>query len=216
MFVLAMSLEKLREEYTLGGLSEADLDPNPIRQFGLWMDQAVAANILEPNAMTLATAGADGRVSARMVLLKEFDSRGFVFYTSYSSAKARQMAENPYAALVFYWAELERQIRVEGTVSPIPREESEAYFRTRPRGSQLGAHASPQSSVIPDRCWLEHRVAGAADTFATLDVPLPEDWGGYRVNPVLFEFWQGRPCRLHDRLQYRLSAGIWLIERLSP
>jgi pyridoxamine 5'-phosphate oxidase len=151
-----------------------------------------------------------------MVLLKEFDSRGFVFYTSYLSAKARQLAENPYAALVFYWAELERQVRIEGTVTAIQREESEAYFRTRPRGSQIGAHASPQSSIIPDRCWLERRVAEAAQAFETSDVPLPATWGGYRLNPVLLEFWQGRPCRLHDRLQYRLSAGIWLIERLSP
>ena len=211
-----MSLDKLREEYTLAGLSEADLDPNPIRQFGLWMEQAVAAIVPEPNAMTLATANAAGRVSARMVLLKEFDSRGFVFYTSHSSAKARQMSENPYAALVFYWTELERQIRIEGMVEKVAREESEAYFHTRPRGSQIGAHASPQSSIIPDRAWLEGRVARLAAEFEGNEVPLPETWGGYRLKPVLFEFWQGRTNRLHDRLQYRSSAGIWLIERLSP
>jgi pyridoxamine 5'-phosphate oxidase len=211
-----MSLERIREEYTLAGLLEADLDPNPIRQFGLWMEQAVAANIPEPNAMALATADAEGRVSARMVLLKEFDSRGLVFYTNHSSAKARQMAENPYAALVFYWTELERQIRIEGAVEEVEREQAEAYFRTRPRGSQIGAHASPQSSIIPDRGWLERRVAGLTAEFDGQDVPLPDTWGGYRLKPVLFEFWQGRPSRLHDRLQYRLSAGIWLIERLSP
>jgi pyridoxamine 5'-phosphate oxidase len=211
-----MSLDKLREEYTLAGLSEADLDPNPIRQFGLWMEQAVAANVPEPNAMTLATADAEGRVSARMVLLKEFDSRGLVFYTNHASAKARQLAENPYAALVFHWSDLERQIRMEGTVEEVAREESEAYFRTRPRGSQISAHASPQSSIIPDRSWLERRVAALTAEFDGKDVPLPETWGGYRLKPVLFEFWQGRPSRLHDRLQYRLSAGIWLIERLSP
>ena len=211
-----MSLEKLREEYTLAGLSEADLDPNPIRQFGLWMEQAVAANVPEPNAMTLATANSEGRVSARMLLLKEFDSHGFVFYTSYSSPKARQLADNPHAALVFYWTELERQVRIEGTVEEIARRESEAYFRTRPRGSQIGAHASLQSSVIPDREWLDRRVARLAAEFNGRDVPLPDTWGGFRLKPALFEFWQGRASRLHDRLQYRLSGSIWLIERLSP
>jgi pyridoxamine 5'-phosphate oxidase len=211
-----MSVQQLREEYTLAGLSEEELNPDPIRQFGLWMEQAVASGVAEPNAMTLATATPEGRPSARMVLLKEFDERGFVFYTNYSSVKAEQLAANPFAALVFYWSELERQVRIEGEVTKVAKEESAAYFRVRPRASQIGAHASPQSARIANRSWLEDRFRQLSDAFEGSEVPLPEDWGGYRVRPEVVEFWQGRPSRLHDRLAYRRTENRWRIDRLSP
>ena len=202
------------------GLHKADLAPNPFQQFAVWFEAALALRerLVEPTAMTLATAGADGAPSARMVLLKGFDERGFVFYTNYDSAKARDLAENPRAALVFYWAPLERQVRLAGTVEPVTPEESQAYFDSRLRAARLGAWASRQSSVIPDRAALEAEFAETSARFADDEaIPLPPHWGGFRLAPESFEFWQGRPGRLHDRLRYtRQPDGAWLIERLAP
>jgi pyridoxamine 5'-phosphate oxidase len=212
-----MSVADLRKEYTLHGLSEADALPDPIEQFRAWFDAAVAAQLPEPNAMTLATATADGRPSARIVLLKDVDARGFVFFTNYQSRKGSELAENPYAALIFYWAELERQVRIEGVVAQIDPDESEAYFQSRPRGSRLGAWASAQSTVIAGREELERRLDEVTAAYADRVLPRPPHWGGYRVTPDVIEFWQGRPSRLHDRLRYTRNAdGGWVIERLSP
>jgi pyridoxamine 5'-phosphate oxidase len=214
-----MTIPRLRKEYRMAGLDRAALDPDPVAQFGRWFSEAVAAGLPEPNAMTLATASADGRPSARIVLLKGFDASGFVFYTSYSSRKGGELAANPLAALVFHWAPLERQVRVEGRVERTSREESEAYFRSRPLGSRLGAVASAQSRPIPGREVLEERVAELEARYGE-EVPLPDWWGGYRVRPEALEFWQGRPDRLHDRFRYtRPGPGpgaAWTIERLSP
>jgi pyridoxamine 5'-phosphate oxidase len=200
----------------LAGLSEADLDPNPIAQFGTWMQQALAANLREPNAMTLATVDADGRPSARIVLLKEFDSRGFVFYTNYGSRKGRELSADSHACLLFFWTDLERQVRIDGIATRVSREESEEYFRTRPPGSQIGAWASKQSSVLTSRESLEAEVERYTREFSGRDVPVPAWWGGYRVDPYALEFWQGRPSRLHDRLRYHRDADQWRIDRLSP
>ena len=212
-----MSLSDLRREYALAGLKESDLDSNPFRQFDKWFQQALAASLPEPNAMTLATATLDGKPSARVVLLKGFDEQGFVFFTNYESQKGRELAANPQAALVCYWTELERQVRISGQVSRVSAEESEAYFRSRPLGSQLGAWASQQSEVVGGRKILEDRLERLTQEYQTKPVPLPPYWGGYRVAPETIEFWQGRPNRLHDRLRYTLQSGCqWLIERLSP
>jgi pyridoxamine 5'-phosphate oxidase len=185
-------------------------------QFGRWFDDARAADLLEPSAMTLATATADGVPSARMVLLRGVDQRGFVFYTNYESRKAAELAANPRAALVFWWGALQRQVRVEGPVQPTSQEESAAYFRTRPPGSRLSAWASPQSRVIPGREVLDQRVAELAARHPDGDVPLPPFWGGYRLVPEVVELWQQRPDRLHDRLRYTRTPGGWRIERLAP
>lgn len=196
-------------------LDRDDLDPDPIRQFATWFRPVLARDV-GATVMTLATAGKDGRPSARTVLLKDFDERGFVFYTNYESPKARALTENPQAALVFHWAERERQVCVSGSVARVSNEESDAYFLTRPRGSQLGAWASPQSTVLASREEMDRLMAEAERRFAGRDVPRPAFWGGFRIAPAVMEFWQGRPDRLHDRFRYRKEDSRWVIERLAP
>jgi pyridoxamine 5'-phosphate oxidase len=207
----------LRRNYTRAGLDETEADPNPFNQFQTWFDQALSADLPEPNAMTLATATASGKPSARIVLLKGFDEEGFLFYTNYNSEKGQQLSANPWGALVFWWAELERQVRIEGRVEKVSTEESEAYFASRPFDSQLGAWASQQSEVISSRAVLEEKLAELEQKYEKQVVPKPPHWGGYRLSPTEFEFWQGRPSRLHDRLRYRQgSDDTWLRERLAP
>lgn len=210
------SIADLRQNYTLQTLNETDVDPNPIRQFQQWLEQAIVAQLPEPNAMTLATATRDGLPSARIVLLKGLDERGFAFYTNYESRKGQELADNPHAALVFLWTVLERQVRVEGRVEKVAAAETDAYFQSRPLTSRLGAWASDQSRVIAGREVLEQRFAALKATYADEQVPRPPHWGGYRVIPQQIEFWQGRTSRLHDRLRYRLEQGNWLLERLAP
>jgi pyridoxamine 5'-phosphate oxidase len=212
-----LSIADLRREYSLAGLHEDDLAQDPFRQFEVWFNDAMAAHVYETNAMTLATATRDGRPSARIVLLKGVDDSGFVFYTNYESRKGQELAENPHGALLFYWPELTRQVRVEGDIHQVSREESEAYFVTRGELSRLGAWASRQSSVIPDRATLDNRLTELIEQYRDQPIPLPPYWGGYRLVPHAFEFWHGRPNRLHDRLTYsRQPDGGWLVERLSP
>ena len=206
----------LRKEYTRAGLAEADVAPDPVEQFRRWFDVALAAGLHEPNAMTVATATRDGRPSARVVLLKGFEERGFVFYTNYEGRKGRELEENPRAALLFYWGELERQVRVEGAVSRVSEEESDAYYASRPRGSRLGAWASEQSRVVGGREVLEGRIGDLEAEYEGREVPRPPFWGGYRVGPEVVEFWQGRENRLHDRLVYRRQGAGWEIRRLQP
>jgi len=213
-----MEMSDLRREYGAAGLERADLDDDPVVQFGRWFEQAKAADLIEPNAMTLATTSPAGRPSARVVLLKGFGPGGFVFYSNYDSRKGGELAANPYAALVFWWPPLERQVRVEGLVGRTSREESEAYWRTRPLGSRLAALASAQSQAIAGREELTRRVEELAARHRDGVVPLPEGWGGYRLAPDALEFWQGRADRLHDRFRYRRvdAPPGWRVERLSP
>ena len=200
-----------------GGLHRRDLDPDPVRQFGNWFTAAIEAGIGDVNAMSLATATPEGRPSVRVVLLKEFDHEGFVFFTNYESEKGRELDANPYAALAFYWVELDRQIRISGPVTKTSREESERYFHSRPPGSQLGAWASRQSEVLDARRVLDARMAQMTERFADKPIPLPPHWGGYRLKAEVMEFWQGRSNRLHDRFRYTLQPnGAWFIDRLAP
>jgi len=210
------TLQQLRRNYASQSLDERNVLPDPLQQFNRWFDEAMAAEIPEPNAMTLATAMVDYKPSARVVLLKGITRGGFVFFTNYMSRKGKELTWNPYASLLFFWPQLERQVRVEGRVEKISREESDAYFKTRPRGSQLGAWVSRQSSVIENRAALENALMETTQRFENKDVELPEYWGGYVVLPQRVEFWQGRPDRLHDRLQYTFEDRQWLIERLAP
>jgi pyridoxamine 5'-phosphate oxidase len=214
---MAQVLADLRRDYLKGGLEEARTNPDPFRQFESWFDQVRTVDAGEANAMTVASADAEGVPSARMVLLKGFDQDGFVFFTNYESGKGHDFAANPRAALLFYWPSLERQVRVGGDVERLERDASIAYFRLRPRGSQIAASISRQSSVVAGRQALEDAVAAQEAALGENDVPVPDYWGGYRVIPSRFEFWQGRPNRLHDRLRYtRQPDGGWLIERLAP
>lgn len=212
-----MTLADLRTEYSLAGLTEKDVARDPFRQFEKWFQEAEAAKIHEPNAAVLATASRDGRPSARTVLLKGLDGRGFVFYTNYNSRKGRELEANPRCAYLFPWFALERQVIVEGAVTRITREENEAYYHSRPRASQLAAWASAQSSIISGRDELESAMKAVEAKYSGVEAPLPPHWGGFRIAPDSVEFWQGRRSRLHDRLRYRReAAGTWVIERLAP
>lgn len=210
------AISELRKEYTLNGLDTTDVSADPLTQFRQWFDAALAAGLPEPNAMHLSTVSADGRPDGRIVLLKDVSGGGFVFYTNYESRKGHDLSKRPFAALTFFYAELERQIRVEGRVEKVSPEESDAYFNSRPRGSQIGAWVSQQSTVIAGRDVLEARQRELEAQFADQPVPRPPHWGGFRVVPDAVEFWQGRPSRLHDRILYRRENEVWVIERLSP
>jgi pyridoxamine 5'-phosphate oxidase len=204
-------------EHPAVGLRRRDLDPDPVKQFANWFTAAIEAGIRDVNAMSLATAGGDAKLSVRIVLLKGFDRDGFIFFSNYQSEKGKQLEANPYAGCLFYWIELDRQIRLSGRVEKISREESERYFHSRPRGSQLGAWASRQSEVLDARRVLDARMAEMTERYGDGPVPLPPHWGGYVIKPDLFEFWQGRPNRLHDRFRYTLQPdGTWQIDRLAP
>ncbi|MEA5536599.1 pyridoxamine 5'-phosphate oxidase [Crocosphaera sp. XPORK-15E] len=212
-----MDLSALREEYTRNGLTRNDLAQDPFKQFEKWFQQACQAELPEPNAMSLATVSAQGEPSIRTVLLKYFDEKGFVFFTNYESNKAQQIAENPQVALLFLWLPLERQVKIQGTAAKISTAESLSYFTTRPRGSQLGAWCSAQSSIITSRQLLEMKFEEIKNKFQQGEIPLPSFWGGYRITPRRFEFWQGRPNRLHDRFSYiSRDDGTWEIHRLAP
>ncbi len=213
---IVMSIADIRTDYRQRSLSEQDIATDPITQFLAWFDEALTAEVLEVNAMCLATASADGTPSARMVLLKGADAQGFVFYTDFRSRKGRELTENPRASLCFYWGELERQVRIAGTVQRVSRVESDEYFQSRPHESRIGAWTSVQSSVLPSRATLEAEMDANIRRFTDAHVPLPEHWGGFRVVPEEVEFWQGRPSRLHDRIQYRREANRWVVRRLSP
>jgi pyridoxamine 5'-phosphate oxidase len=205
-------ISHLRQDYRSDELDLKTVDPNPFKQFDKWFDDALRADIREPNAMAIATVGSDGKPSCRIVLLKEFNSEGLVFFTNYHSHKGRQIEENPNVGVTFFWENLERQVRVEGRTEKIPARDSEEYFYSRPEGSQIGAIASPQSREIQDREELEKRVEDASKG----EIKRPDHWGGYLIRPELFEFWQGRTSRLHDRIQYKLKDGQWLLSRLAP
>jgi pyridoxamine 5'-phosphate oxidase len=211
-----MSITDRRNDYARASLDERDVDPDPFVEFARWLEQALAAEVAEPNAMTLATATRDGAPSARIVLLRGCDARGLTFFTDYRSRKGAELSDNPRCALVFFWHALERQVRISGAVERLTAAESEVYYRSRPQGSQLGAWASHQSAPIASRAVLEERLREVTERFADGEVPLPHHWGGFRVVPDQFEFWQGRPSRLHDRIRYTLDEGAWRRDRLSP
>lgn len=211
-----MDLFDLRRNFTLKTLDETDILPNPMDMFELWFEEAIAAEALEPNAMNLATATPDGKPSSRIVLLKQIKPEGFVFFTNYDSKKGQQIDKNRYCALDFVWHELERQVRIEGIAEKISTKDSDSYFEVRPAKSKLGAWASPQSKVIPNRNYLEGLMSIYESQFSTKEIKRPENWGGYIVKPNLIEFWQGRSNRLHDRIQYILENSKWKIERLAP
>jgi pyridoxamine 5'-phosphate oxidase len=211
------AIADIRKEYKLQSLSERDVQPIPLQQFDKWWQEALASGIDEVNAMTLATASSDGIPDARIVLLKGFNQAGFVFFTNYESAKGRELLENPRACLIFFWKELERQVRIKGRISQLSDQENDEYFNSRPEGSKIGAWASPQSQVIESRNWLEQNEKKFREKFSGKKITRPPHWGGYRVEPLNIEFWQGRPGRLHDRILYSLQKkGEWKIERLAP
>lgn len=209
-------IQDLRREYSQNGLDEKEVDSSPFNQFKLWFDQALEADILEPNAMSLATVDFLSRPHNRIVLLKGFDEDGFTFFTNYESSKGEELVSHPYTSCCFFWKELERQVRIEGEVSKISKEESEAYFKSRPRMSQFGALASQQSVALPNRETLEQKFEELQKEYEDKEIPMPEYWGGYKISPCYFEFWQGRESRLHDRISYTKEEGNWLIRRLSP
>lgn len=209
----------LRQDYQAGSLELEQVLPNPLHQFKRWFDEAIADNVAEPNAMTLATATKEGKPSARILLLKDISEQGFVFYTNYESRKGQELAENPYAAMVFLWLQHERQVRIEGKIEKVSKEESAIYFNSRPKGSQIGAWASPQSQTIESRAVLEDKVAALELEYAadSAQIPMPDFWGGYILLPQRIEFWQGRSSRLHDRICYEKNeAGAWEVRRLAP
>lgn len=209
-------ISSIRKEYTQTQLDESEVDRNPFVQFGIWFDDALNAEVNEPNAMVLSTVSPEGRPSSRVVLLKGFDEKGFTFFTNYKSRKALHIENNPFVSLLFFWPELERQIRIEGDIAKVSPDESDTYFNSRPEGSKIGAWVSPQSSVIKSRGFLESIKMVIEGQFANKPISRPPNWGGYRLSPNLIEFWQGRPNRLHDRIQYSQSKEGWKIERLAP
>jgi pyridoxamine 5'-phosphate oxidase len=211
-----MSIADIRKEYMRESLSEGDVELDPFLQFTRWWKEAVGSDITEVNAMTLATCNKEGMPSARTVLLKDYDKSGFVFFSNYESRKAKDIDENPQASLLFFWKELERQVRIEGRIEKVDATESDSYFHSRPEGSRIGAWASPQSRVVSSRDVIEENVRRYQAAFEQAPIPRPPHWGGYRVIPVHIEFWQGRPSRLHDRILYSIEADSWKISRLAP
>jgi pyridoxamine 5'-phosphate oxidase len=209
-------LAEIRNEYKYQQLTENNVNHNPFFQLKSWLDEAIASQVYEPTAMSLATVSMDNKPSSRIVLLKEFSEKGLVFFTNYESKKGKELLQNPFAAILFFWPELERQVRVEGKVEKISDEESDIYFKSRPRGSQLGALCSPQSKVIESRKLLEQKKSALEEKYKNIEIPRPAEWGGYILIADIFEFWQGRESRLHDRLQFKMSNGEWMIERLAP
>ncbi|MBN1989110.1 MAG: pyridoxamine 5'-phosphate oxidase [Bacteroidales bacterium] len=209
-------ISAIRKEYLITQLNEDDVQSDPLKQFEQWLNEAVESNVNEPTAMTLATSTFEGKPSARVVLLKGVSPEGFSFFTNYDSKKGKQILQNPYGALVFFWPELERQVRIEGKIAKLTDKQSDEYFKTRPEGSKIGAWASPQSQVIPNRKYIENLKSDFHEEFSKRTIKRPPNWGGYVLAPTCIEFWQGRADRLHDRIQYTLTNGIWTIERLAP